>query len=123
MALGAAAANPSLDIKIVPVGMNYFHPDKFRSRAVVSFGHPISIDKRDIEDYKLGGEAKREAVTRLLDLSDEAFKAVTVNTPDYDTLMVKKERKKERENKLQFFFSRSFKRQEDYTLLGIKDHQ
>ncbi|CAO3690864.1 unnamed protein product [Rhizopus microsporus] len=88
MALGAAAANPSLDIKIVPVGMNYFHPDKFRSRAVVSFGHPISLDKRDIEDYKLGGEAKREAVTRLLDLSDEAFKAVTVNTPDYDTLMV-----------------------------------
>lgn len=120
MALGAAAANPSLDIKIVPVGMNYFHPDKFRSRAVVSFGHPISIDKKDIENYKLGGEAKREAVTRLLDLSDEAFKTVTVNTPDYDTLMVKK-RKKEREKTPTF--SRSFKRQEDYTLLEIKDHQ
>ncbi|KAG1219580.1 hypothetical protein G6F35_007374 [Rhizopus arrhizus] len=88
MALGAAAANPDLDIKIVPVGLNYFHPDRFRSRAVVSFGQPISIDRQDVERYKLGSEERREAITRLLDRSDEAFKAVTVNTPDYDTLMV-----------------------------------
>jgi glycerol-3-phosphate O-acyltransferase/dihydroxyacetone phosphate acyltransferase len=88
MALGAAAANPALDIKIVPVGLNYFHPDRFRSRAVVSFGQPISIDASIVEQYKLGGKDKREAVTHLLDLSDEAFKRVTVNTPDFDTLMV-----------------------------------
>ncbi|KAI7891092.1 uncharacterized protein EV154DRAFT_420998 [Mucor mucedo] len=88
MALGAAAANPHLNIKIVPVGLNYFHPDRFRSRAVVSFGQPLSIDPVDIDKYKLGGKDKREAVTKLLDLSDEAFKTVTVNAPDYDTLMV-----------------------------------
>ncbi|KAL7334472.1 Glycerol-3-phosphate/dihydroxyacetone phosphate acyltransferase [Mucor circinelloides] len=88
MALGAAAANPGLDIKIVPVGLNYFHPDRFRSRAVVSFGQPMTIDKADVEKYKLGGKDKREAVTKLLDQSDEAFKTVTVNAPDYDTLMV-----------------------------------
>jgi glycerol-3-phosphate O-acyltransferase/dihydroxyacetone phosphate acyltransferase len=109
MALGAAAANPALDIKIVPVGkiveyifqnqfffkkknhslgLNYFHPDRFRSRAVVSFGQPMTIDKADVEKYKLGGKDKREAVTKLLDQSDEAFKTVTVNAPDYDTLMV-----------------------------------
>jgi hypothetical protein len=70
------------------VGLNYFHPDRFRSRAVVSFGQPISIDKADVEKYKLGGKDKREAVTKLLDQSDEAFKTVTVNAPDYDTLMV-----------------------------------
>ncbi|GAN03179.1 glycerol-3-phosphate acyltransferase Sct1 [Mucor ambiguus] len=88
MALGAAAANPALDIKIVPVGLNYFHPDRFRSRAVVSFGQPMTIDKADVAKYKLGGKDKREAVTKLLDQSDEAFKTVTVNAPDYDTLMV-----------------------------------
>ncbi|KAI8890293.1 hypothetical protein K501DRAFT_237319 [Backusella circina FSU 941] len=88
MALGAAAANPSLDIKIVPVGLNYFHPDKFRSRAVVSFGHPISLDPKDVEDFKAGGKEKRDAITKLLDKGDEAFKTVTVNTPDYETLMV-----------------------------------
>lgn len=36
----------------------------------------------------MGGKDKREAVTKLLDQSDEAFKTVTVNAPDYDTLMV-----------------------------------
>jgi hypothetical protein len=41
-----------------------------------------------VEKYKLGGKEKREAVTKLLDQSDEAFKTVTVNAPDYDTLMV-----------------------------------
>ncbi|CEP09741.1 hypothetical protein [Parasitella parasitica] len=88
MALSASAANPGLDIKIVPVGLNYFHPDRFRSRAVVSFGQPMTIDRADVEKYKQGGKNKREAVTKLLDQSDEAFKAVTVNAPDYDTLMV-----------------------------------
>ncbi|GAA5796671.1 hypothetical protein HPULCUR_002046 [Helicostylum pulchrum] len=88
MALGAMAENPNLNIKIVPVGLNYFHPDRFRSRAVVSFGQPISIDPKDVEKYKQGGKSKREAVTKLLDQSDEAFKTVTVNAPDFDTLMV-----------------------------------
>lgn len=55
---------------------------------MVSFGQPISVDRNDVEKYKLGGKDKREAVTKLLDQSDEAFKSVTVNAPDYDTLMV-----------------------------------
>ena len=38
MALGAMAANPTLKVKIVPVGLSYFHAHKFRSRAVVEFG-------------------------------------------------------------------------------------
>lgn len=54
----------------------------------MSFGQPISIDKSLVEKYKVGGKDKREAVTQLLDQSDEAFKRVTVNTPDFDTLMV-----------------------------------
>ncbi|KAI9262679.1 hypothetical protein BY458DRAFT_515082 [Sporodiniella umbellata] len=88
MALGAAAENPTLDIKIVPVGMNYFHPDKFRSRAVVSFGQPIPITPEQVECYKRGGQEKQSAIAQLLTQSDEAFKAITFNAPDYDTLML-----------------------------------
>ncbi|CAO3607600.1 unnamed protein product [Cunninghamella blakesleeana] len=88
MALGAMAEHPDLDIKIVPVGMNYFHAHLFRSRAVLSFGQPISIDKKTVEQFKMGGEEKRQSITRLLDQADEAFKTVTTSAPDYDTLMV-----------------------------------
>ncbi|KAI7860940.1 hypothetical protein BDC45DRAFT_430099 [Circinella umbellata] len=90
MALGAMAEHPELipKLKIVPVGLNYFHPDRFRSRAVVSFGQPISMDPAWVEGFKKGGKEKREAITQLLDQSDEAFKTVTTNAPDYDTLLI-----------------------------------
>ncbi|KAI9310321.1 hypothetical protein BX666DRAFT_1870358 [Dichotomocladium elegans] len=88
MALGALAEQPDLPLKIVPVGLNYFHPDRFRSRAVVSFGQPLEVDPADVEKYRQGGKAKREAITHVLDQSDEAFRAVTVNAPDFDTLLV-----------------------------------
>lgn len=73
---------------ILYAGLNYFHPHMFRSRAVVSFAPPLSIDKEDVEKFKRGGRDKRDAVTHVMDISDEAFKTVTINAPDYETLMV-----------------------------------
>jgi glycerol-3-phosphate O-acyltransferase/dihydroxyacetone phosphate acyltransferase len=70
MALGAMSKYPDLDVKIVPVGLNYFHPHRFRSRAVVSYGAPISIDKELVKAFQNG------------------LKSVTVNAPDYDALLV-----------------------------------
>ncbi|KAI9209183.1 uncharacterized protein BJ171DRAFT_485685 [Polychytrium aggregatum] len=87
MALGAMAEHPGLEVKIVPVGLNYFHPDRFRSRAVVEFGDPITVDHKLVEDYKKGGADKRNACSKLLDDIYKALKAVTVTAPDYDTLM------------------------------------
>lgn len=86
MALGALSANPNCDVKIVPCGMNYFHPHKFRSRAVIEFGAPVDVPDELVELYK-GGE-RREAVSRLLDIVYQALVAVTVTSPDYDTLML-----------------------------------
>ncbi|KAJ1956254.1 Glycerol-3-phosphate/dihydroxyacetone phosphate acyltransferase, partial [Dipsacomyces acuminosporus] len=86
MALGATAANPDLGLKIVPTGLNYFHPSKFRSRAVIDFGQPIDIPKELVEKYKQGGEAKREACDTLLDKVSDGLKQVTLNTPDIETL-------------------------------------
>ncbi|PKK79840.1 hypothetical protein RhiirC2_842256 [Rhizophagus irregularis] len=87
MALGAIAMNPDLNVKIVPCGLNYFHAHHFRSRAVIEFGTPISITPDLVEKFKEGGSSKREACSKLLEIIYNCLKAVTVNTPDYETLM------------------------------------
>ena len=86
MALGTLADNPDCGLKIVPCGMNYFHAHKFRSRAVIEFGTPFEVPKELVDLYRKG--ERREAVGPLLDLIYQALGAVTVTSPDYDTLMV-----------------------------------
>lgn len=86
MALGALAEAPDCGLKIVPVGMNYFHAHKFRSRAVVEFGTPFEIPARVVEQYR--NNQRREAIGHVLDTVHQALSAVTVSAPDYDTLMV-----------------------------------
>ncbi|KAJ7843047.1 hypothetical protein B0H14DRAFT_3689971, partial [Mycena olivaceomarginata] len=90
MALGAMANDPNVRVKVVPVGLSYFHAHKFRSRAVVEFGRALDVPAELIEMFKLGGPQKREAVAKFLDLIFNALKTVTVRAPDYDTLMVSK---------------------------------
>lgn len=86
MALGALAEAPECGLKIVPVGMNYFHAHKFRSRAVVEFGTPFEIPPHVIEQYQ--NNQRREAIGQVIDTVYQALSAVTVSAPDYDTLMV-----------------------------------
>lgn len=88
MALGAMSKNSNLKIKIVPVGLSYFHPNKFRSRAVVEFGAPIDVPRDLVEKFEQGGSIKREASGKLLDTIHEGLKTVTIRAPDYDTLIV-----------------------------------
>jgi len=86
MALGTLAEAPDCGLKIVPVGMNYFHAHKFRSRAVIEFGPPFEVPPRLVEMYK--NNERRQAIAELLDMVHNALHAVTVSVPDYDTLMV-----------------------------------
>ena len=86
MALGSLAANPHSGLTIVPCGMNYFHAHKFRSRAVVEFGSPVEVPAELVELYRSG--ERREATGQLLNIVTQALVAVTVTSPDYDTLMV-----------------------------------
>lgn len=88
MALGAMAKHPGLDVKIVPCGLNYFHAHRFRSRAVIEFGNPITISPDLVEQFKKGGQDKRDACSNLLDTIYYALKSVTVNTANDQTLMV-----------------------------------
>ncbi|KAI1499492.1 hypothetical protein F5X99DRAFT_389633 [Biscogniauxia marginata] len=85
MALGALAEDPDCGLQIVPVGMNYFHAHKFRSRAVIEFGAPFQIPRDVVDKYK--NNQRRDAIGQTLDMVYQALSAVTVSAPDYDTLM------------------------------------
>lgn len=87
MALGCMDKYPNVNVKIVPCGMNYFHPHRFRSRAVVEFGEPIEISKELVHKYH-NPDTNKEAVKELLDTITKGLKSVTVTCPDYETLMV-----------------------------------
>lgn len=87
MALGALDYDPTCNVKIVPCGMNYFNAHKFRSRAVIEFGHPIEIEPELVKKYR-NPETNREAVKDLLEIISAGLKAVTVQCDDYETLMV-----------------------------------
>ena len=89
IALGAMANNPDLKVKIVPVGLSYFHAHRFRSRAVIEFGSPLDVPQEFVEMFKEGGPKKREAVGKFLNVIYDALKTVTLRAPDYDTLMVR----------------------------------
>ena len=86
MALGTLAEAPDCGLSIVPVGMNYFHPHKFRSRAVVEFGSPFKIPPEIVHMYT--HNQRREAIGQVIDTVYQALSSVTVSTPDYDTLMI-----------------------------------
>ncbi|CCG21383.1 Sct2 glycerol-3-phosphate acyltransferase [Candida orthopsilosis Co 90-125] len=72
-------------VSIVPVGLNYFHPHKFRSRVVIEFGKPIIVDEQMAEQYEMNS---REAVDKLLKTITLGLKEVTMTCNDYETLMV-----------------------------------
>ncbi|KAK7417396.1 Glycerol-3-phosphate/dihydroxyacetone phosphate acyltransferase [Neonectria magnoliae] len=86
MALGTLAEDPDCGLKIVPVGMNYFHAHKFRSRAVVEFGAPFEIPRHLVELYR--NNQRREAIGQVLDTVYQALNSVTVSAPNYDNLMM-----------------------------------
>jgi len=86
MALGTVATKPDCNLKIIPVGMNYFHAHKFRSRAVIEFGTAIDVPAELAQ--KFDGPGRRDAIGEMLESVRQGLISVTVTTPDYDTLMV-----------------------------------
>jgi glycerol-3-phosphate O-acyltransferase/dihydroxyacetone phosphate acyltransferase len=86
IALGALARDPDMDLTILPCGLSYFNPHKFRSRVVVEFGDPVQISPDQVATFKQGREAKREVVGALLQTIQNALAAVTQQAPDHETL-------------------------------------
>lgn len=86
MALGTVASKPDCNLQVIPVGMNYFHAHKFRSRAVIEFGTPIDVPAELAKKFE--GPGRRDAISEMLETVRQGLISVTVTTPDYDTLMV-----------------------------------
>jgi len=89
MVLGAMAkyeGREPLKISVVPVGLNYFNPHKFRSSVSVDFGDPIEVDQSIVEMWKKGGAERREANSAVMELVIAGMSAVTLQAKDVDTL-------------------------------------
>lgn len=84
MALGAVAADPTMEVHVVPCGLHYFHRHKFRSRATLEYAEPIIVTKEMGAEYLKDSKA---AVASLLKKIEQSLYSVTVNADDYDTLM------------------------------------
>ncbi|HEU0030890.1 MAG TPA: lysophospholipid acyltransferase family protein [Kofleriaceae bacterium] len=73
LALGGAARRRG-PITIVPCGLTFIHPKRFRSRVLVQYGPPLVIDPG-------AGDAKH--VTQQIDV---ALRRLTINAPDWETV-------------------------------------
>jgi 1-acyl-sn-glycerol-3-phosphate acyltransferase len=74
LAIGAAAQTGH-PISIVPCGLTFIHPKRFRSRVLVQLGTPIVVSG------VTGGDVR--ALTTQI---EAALKRLTINAPDWDTV-------------------------------------
>lgn len=82
----AALDKDSINIPIVPVGLNYFNAHRFRGRAIVEYGRPVYIDSTTLDAYKQGGSERRRVCNHLLQNIEFSMRSVIVSTPDYEVL-------------------------------------
>ncbi len=62
MALGAMNKF-NLNVKIIPIGLNYYKPEEFRSKVIVDIGRPYEIPKNIVELFKTD---KKEATSIVM---------------------------------------------------------
>jgi len=77
------ASRGKVNVKIVPVGLNYIHRHRFRSQVLIEFGQPIEISEKWIRDHQ---KDERETVQQLTEYLAQALRNVTLNAPDWRTL-------------------------------------
>ena len=77
LALGGAHRTHQ-PITIVPCGLTFIHPKRFRSRVLVQFGSPVVVD----EARPNTSDEVRTVTTEI----DGALRRLTINAPDWDTV-------------------------------------
>ena len=77
LALGAAqrTAKP---IQIVPCGLTFIHPKRFRSRVLVQFGPAITVEA--------SRTSNADEVRTLTTEIETGMRRLTINAPDWDTV-------------------------------------
>ena len=76
MALNAEIKNNfSLNIKIVPVGINYSNPSRFKSEVFIEYGDPIVV-----ANYKdISSNNEKDAITKITEKIEDSLLEVTTN--------------------------------------------
>lgn len=91
IALGAEKEyNFSLDMKIVPVGLNYTNSSRFRSEVVVNFGEPIQL-KDYTENYKTNEVETVKMLTQDIEISIREL-MIAIDKQEHDELVKRVER-------------------------------
>lgn len=75
LALGAAERT-GRPIAVVPCGLTFIHPKRFRSRVLVQYGPPLQV----------AASAEPDAVRRVTDDIALALRRLTINAPDWETV-------------------------------------
>eukprot|EP00124_Ichthyophonus_hoferi_P002431 Ihof_evm8s165 gene=Ihof_evmTU8s165 len=90
MALGAMANDSKLHVPIIPCGLNYYGDGhKFRSRVVVTFGHPIDIEDSIVEQYKEGSRANKFGATaKVMERVQGEMENLLITTASYEDLLI-----------------------------------
>ncbi len=84
IALGCAKANHyNLNVKIIPVGLNYTKSSKFRSELFIQFGETIETDNY-IEDFKIEEHQPTKSLT--LDI-EQGIKKLIIDIDEYELLV------------------------------------
>jgi glycerol-3-phosphate O-acyltransferase / dihydroxyacetone phosphate acyltransferase len=74
--LALGGAKRSGPIAVVPCGLTFIHPKRFRSRVLVQYGSPLMIDPDEGPD----------AVKRVTEVIGAALRRLTINAPDWETV-------------------------------------
>ena len=80
IAFGAYEKYGDIDLHVVAIGVNYTHPDKFRSVAMFDVGEPIRL--RDYYDYH--AENPKKAIRLLTAKVKEDLESLIVSIPEVD---------------------------------------
>jgi glycerol-3-phosphate O-acyltransferase/dihydroxyacetone phosphate acyltransferase len=83
IALGAISTGEVQDLKIVPAGLYYTEKTMFRSGALLYFGPPIDVARRELEP---DGNPSRAAVRELSDQIETALRSVLLEADHEDAL-------------------------------------
>jgi glycerol-3-phosphate O-acyltransferase / dihydroxyacetone phosphate acyltransferase len=82
----SALEKDGIVVPVVPVGLSYFRAHRWRGRAVVEYGRPISIDPKTLPDFLANGSPRHKVCNQFLERVEESMRSVIVSAPDYETL-------------------------------------
>jgi len=83
MALGSKSTHPEQRVYIVPCGLYYSAPNRFRSAALLQLGSPIEVTAERVAAHS---QDERAAVRQLTEDLEAEVRALTVTAEDWETI-------------------------------------